>query len=484
MLEPQDARKRRISTRFLPYFPLLVPHPCLQIAQSSTAPLACANLAYAGQNLNATECDMPTTPASASDAIHPPTPQPPLSLPHPPVTPESAAESSALQEECRDTGDAEVVLTPEDPGTGPAEATFPLGIHSAPVTLIALCVAVAALHWAAAVLIPIVLSAVVVSALSPVVTWLQRWHIPRAAAAALLLLGLLGATAGTVYQLSGGAVQVVDSLPLAAKKVRDKMRLESRQPSAIDTVQKAAEQIEQAAAENATPSVARRGVQRVQIERSPLNLQEYLWTGTMGLLSFLGQMTVVVFLSFFALSAGDNFRRKLRRIAGPSLERRKVTVQVMAEINEQVQRYMLVQLLTSVIVGIATGLAFALLGLENAAVWGVIAGVLNLAPYVGSVAVAAASALVAFLQFGSMNMAFAIAGASLAIHTVVGNLLTPWLTSRASTLSPVAVFVSVLVWGWLWGLWGLLLGIPIMMAVKAVCDRVEGLHTVGDLLGN
>lgn len=377
-----------------------------------------------------------------------------------------------------------MVLTPSDPGNGPAEVSVPIGVHSAPMALIALCVALAALHWASAVLIPIVLSALVVAALSPVVSWLQHFHIPRAAAAALLMLGMIGATAGTVYQLSGGAVQVVDALPLAAKKVRDKMRQRSSQPSPIDTVQKAAEQIEQAAAENAAPTVARRGVQRVQIERSPLNLQEYLWTGTMGLMSFLGQMTVVVFLSFFALSAGENFRRKLRRIAGPSLERRKVTVQVMAEINEQVQRYMLVQLLTSAIVGVTTGVVFALLGLQNAAVWGVIAGVLNLAPYVGSVAVAAGAGLVAFLQFGSMDMALAMAGASMAIHTVIGNLLTPWLTSKASTLSPVAVFVSVLVWGWLWGLWGLLLGIPIMMAVKAVCDRVEDLHTVGDLLGN
>ena len=172
------------------------------------------------------------------------------------------------------------------------------------------------------------------------------------------------------------------------------------------------------------------------------------------------------------------------RIAGPSLARRKVTLQVIDEINGQVQRYLLVQLATSAIVGLATGLTYAILGLENAAVWGVIAAVLNLAPYIGSLAVTGASALVAFLQFGTIDMAFAVGGSSLVIHTLVGNLLTPWLTSRASSLSPVAVFVSVLAWGWLWGLWGLLLGIPIMMAVKAVCDRVEDLHAVGELLGN
>ena len=90
----------------------------------------------------------------------------------------------------------------------------------------------------------------------------------------------------------------------------------------------------------------------------------------------------------------------------------------------------------------------------------------------------------AFLQFGTLDMALSVGGASLLIHTLVGNLLTPWLTSRTSSMSPVAVFVSVLAWGWLWGLWGLLLGIPVMMAVKAVCDRVTGLQPLGELLGH
>ena len=359
--------------------------------------------------------------------------------------------------------DGTVVLTPTEPPAEPVSVHVPVGARSASLALIALSAALAVLHWAAAVFIPIAMSALLICALSPVVGWLHRHRVPRGVSAALLLLALSGGLAGTVYQLSDGASQVVDSLPKAASKVRDKMRERARQPSPIETVQKAATQIEQAAAETSAPTVARRGVQRVQIERSPLDIRDYLWSGTMGLMSVLGQLTIVFFLSFFALAAGDTFRHKLMRIAGPSLARRKVTLQVIDEINGQVQRYLLVQLATSAIVGLATGLTYAILGLENAAVWGVIAAVLNLAPYIGSLAVTGASAV---------------------IHTITGNLLTPWLTSRASSLSPVAVFVSVLAWGWLWGLWGLLLGIPIMMAVKAVCDRVEDLHAVGELLGN
>ena len=117
------------------------------------------------------------------------------------------------------------------------------------------------------------------------------------------------------------------------------------------------------------------------------------------------------------------------------------------------------------------------------AVWGVAAAILNLVPYAGALITAGASAMLGFLQFGSLNMALAVGGASLAIHLLVGNLLTPWLTSRTSRISPVAVFVGLLAWGWLWGLWGLLLGVPILMIVKSVCDRVEGFKPVGEFLG-
>lgn len=182
--------------------------------------------------------------------------------------------------------------------------------------------------------------------------------------------------------------------------------------------------------------------------------------------------------------SGDTFRCKLIKLVGPDMSSQKVMLQALDEITVQIQRYLQVQLFTSALVGVLTALALLALGLENAAVWGVVAAVLNLVPYIGSLVTAAASALVAFLQFGSLNMALAVGGASLVIHTVVGNLVTPWLTSRASRLSPVAVFVGLLAWGWLWGVWGLLLGIPILMIVKSVCDRIDDFKLIGEFLGS
>ena len=177
-------------------------------------------------------------------------------------------------------------------------------------------------------------------------------------------------------------------------------------------------------------------------------------------------------------------RTLLLKLAGPWLSSKKITLQALDEITGQIQRYLQVQLLTSALVGVLTGLALWAMGLENAAVWGIAAGVLNLVPYVGSLVTAVASAMVGFLQFGSLNMAMLVGGVSLVIHTVVGNLLTPWLTSRASRMNPVAIFAGLLAWGWLWGVWGLLLGMPILMMVKSLCDRVDDLKPVGEFLGS
>jgi len=143
-----------------------------------------------------------------------------------------------------------------------------------------------------------------------------------------------------------------------------------------------------------------------------------------------------------------------------------------------------VQLGTSLLVGVATWLAFWWIDLDHALVWGIAAGVLNLIPYVGALVLTGAASLHALLQFDSLDKAILVGAVSMGIHVLSGYVLTPWLTSRASRMSPVVVFVGVLAWGWLWGMWGLLLGIPILMVVKAVCDRVEDLKPIGEFLGS
>ncbi len=362
---------------------------------------------------------------------------------------------------------------------------MPVDVRNLSLVVLAILASLFVLQWARAVFIPIMLSVLFSYAFSPLINWLEIKRVPRWLSSAVLLLGLIGSMLLGAYSLRVEAGQLVEALPAAAQKLGQALKSSSgKTDSALETVQKAAAQIEQATRDSAATTGPNRGATRVVIEAARFNIKNYLWTGTVGLMTLIGQVTVVVFLTYFLMLSGDTFRRKLIKLAGPSLTRKKVTLQALHEISGQIQRYLQVQLLTSLLVGILTGLALLALGLDNAAVWGVVAGVLNMVPYVGSLITAAASALVAFLQFGSINMALAVGSASVVIHTLVGNLLTPWLTSRASRLSPVAVFMGLLVWGWLWGVWGLLLGIPILMIVKSVCDRVEDLKPIGEFLGS
>lgn len=362
---------------------------------------------------------------------------------------------------------------------------MPVDIRSLSLALLAILGSVFMMHWASAVFIPVMLGLTFSYALNPVVDWMERLRLPRALGSALLLLSLVGSLGWTAYSLSDDATLFVSSLPEAAQKIRQAARAQRDQPeTAMSKVQKAATQLEQAAKESsATPPTAARGVTRVQIEKAQFNLNDYLLASTPGLLVAIGQATVVLFITFFLLASGKSFRRKLVKLAGPTFTQKKITVQALDEITEQIQRYLLVQVLISVIVGLATWVVYRLIGVEHAAVWGILACVFNFIPYIGSIAVTAGSALVGFVQFGSVDMAVLVAGVSLAIHTISGNLLMPWLTSRSSRMNPVIVFVGVLAFGWLWGVWGLLLGMPALLMVKVVCDHVEDFKPVGELLG-
>ncbi|OGW24909.1 MAG: AI-2E family transporter [Nitrospirae bacterium GWC2_42_7] len=375
--------------------------------------------------------------------------------------------------------------SPESPKTAPLVLRTQVDVYSFSLALLAVLAVIFVLHWAKAIFIPLMLGVMISYALSPPVNLMQKWRITRAIGAAVLLLSIVGGTGALVYSLSDDAVKLIETLPEAAQKIRlARLKERGTSESTIENVQKTATQLEQVASETGAPSPApSRGVTRVQIEKPKLNVKEYLWIGTKGMIVFAGQFTVVLFLAYFMLVSGDTFRRKLVKINGPTFSKKKITHQVLDEITAQIQRYLLVQIFTSILVGVVTWLAFLWIGLEHAAIWGIAAGVLNTVPYLGPVIVTGGIAFFAFLQFGTISVTLLVSGISLVITGLEGYLLTPWLTGRASRMSPVVVFVSVLFWGWLWGVWGLLLGVPIIMIIKAVCDRVEDLKPIGELLG-
>ncbi len=378
---------------------------------------------------------------------------------------------------------------PGGPVLGPnAEVLMrmPVDIRSLSLAVLAVLGCVVMLKWAADVFVPLMIGVMLSYALTPLVDRLVRLRLPRALAAAVVVGGMVGGIGGTVYSLVDDARALVDRLPEAARKVGNALGRPPRpgEGDALQKVGQAALELEKAAQRAAEPKPLPRGATRVVVEEPALNLRDHLWTGTVGLLTLVGQAVIVCFIAFFMLATGDRFRRKLVKIAGPTFGKKKITVQMLDEIEAQIQRYLLVQVFTSVLVGIATWVAFLAIGLQYAAVWGVAAAVLNMIPYLGAIAVTGGAAMVGFLQFGSLEMAFVVGGVSFVIQAIEGYLVTPWLTSRAIRMSPVVVFVAVLAFGWMWGVWGLLLGVPIVMVVKSVCERIDDLKPVSELLGD
>lgn len=368
--------------------------------------------------------------------------------------------------------------------SGDLTAPGAVNIRSVALTVLAFSAAMVILWWAREVFIPIVLGVLISYALEPLVIWLMRLRVPRAAGAALVVTALAFGLGYSAWTLSDDAADIVASLPEAAQKLRQAVRSPRGQPGTIEQMQKAAEDLQKTADATAGPAPAPRGVQRVQVEEPAIAFREYLFWGSASAVAFAGQAVLVLFFVFFLLATGDLFRRKLVRIAGPSLEKKKITVQILNEITTQIERFLFVRVVTGVVVGLATYAAFRIVGLEEASVWAILAGVFNTIPYFGPMIVAGGTAVVAFLQFGTMTMALYVSGISLVITSLEGWLLTPWLTSRTAKTNEVAVFIALIFWGFVWGLWGTLLAVPMLVVVKAFCDNIEDLKPVGELLGD
>ena len=357
-----------------------------------------------------------------------------------------------------------------------------INIRSVALTVIALAATMYILNWAQEAFIPIVLSILISYALEPVVVWLTRIRVPRVIASAAVVAMVTGLLGYGVYSLSDDATAIVARLPEAAQKLRRNMERDDS-PGAIEQVQKAARELQRTADQATGPNPVPKDVTRVQIEEPTINVRQYVTWGSASAMAFVGQAMLVIFFVFFLLASGDMFKRKLVKLAGPSLEKKRITVQILDDINTQIARFLLVRVVTSVVVGLATWIAFRLVGLEEAALWAVAAGVFNSIPYFGPVIVAIATAIIAFLQFGTIAMAAYVSGISLVITSVEGWLLTPWLTSRAARTNEVAMFIGLIFWSFVWGIWGTLLAVPMLVAVKSYCDRIDDLKPIGELLG-
>ena len=387
----------------------------------------------------------------------------------------------------------DALAVPEDVPELDAAALRNSHIHLAAAVL-AVVALVGALYLARAFFVPLLIGILASYALHPLVDGLQALRVPRAIGAALVLALLVGSFSWIGFSISDDAQAVIETLPEAARKLRRELSTarSGAAPSALQNMQEAAQEIEGAATDagakqapgakpRAPASPPPRATAGPSVE--PTWLRDYTLAQSALLVTVAAQAPIVFLLTYFLLASGAHFRRKLVQLVGPSLSRKKDAVRILEEIDSQVQRYLLATLASNVLLALATWLAFLALGMEHAGLWGVAAGIFHFIPYLGPALIALGSGVAAFLQSGSMLFGLAAAGLSLLVAGVVGFAFMTWLQSRFARVNAAVLFIALLFFGWLWGMWGLLLGAPLVAIAKVVFDRVESLKPAGELLG-
>ena len=355
------------------------------------------------------------------------------------------------------------------------------------LTIIATVALLFALQAAHKFLIPVMFGIFIAYTLNPLVVWLERIKIPRLAGATLVMVILIGGVAGAANTLTSEFESIMQSLPEVSHKLsRALASNQTGKPNAMQRMQAAATEIESATAGDVA-AINKPGTRSVVINSAPaapsLRISELVLAGSMGAAGFLGETVVVLFLVFFLLLSGDTFKRKLVKLTGPSLSNKKITVHILDDINSSIQKYMFMLLVTNSLLTVLMWVAFRWIGLENAGAWALGAGLLHVIPYFGPLLITVLTGLTAFMQFGTVSMALLVSGTSLAIATLVGTFVTTWMTGRIAKMNAAAVFIALLFWGWLWGIWGMLLGVPIVVIIRVVSEHIEGMQPVAELLG-
>lgn len=347
--------------------------------------------------------------------------------------------------------------------------------------ILAFIALVGALYLARSFVVPLLIGILASYALHPLVDVLKKCYMPRPIGAAVVLLLLVGGVSWVTISLSDDTAAVIEKMPDAARKLRENLSEKRTGSTALQNMQEAANQLEGAAADAGAKPGAR--ATTIHAREPTAWLHNYALAQSSLILSIIAQTPVVILLTYFLLASGTHFRRKLVQFVGPTAARKNDAIAILDEIDVQIQRYLLTILISNVLAGVGTWLAFEALGIEQAGVWGVVAGVLHFIPYLGPTMVALGAGMAAFLQFGSIFTALLAVGVAILVSGIVGLGFSTWLQSRFASVNSAILFISLLFFSWLWGVWGLLLGGPLVAITKVICDRVKSLKPLGELLG-
>jgi len=325
-------------------------------------------------------------------------------------------------------------------------------------------------YFAKVILMPLSLAVLLTLWLAPVVRAMKRVRLPEPVGAAILVMGLAAAFACAVYLLFDPGTRWIESAPQVLRQAEFKLR----------GFKKSVQQVTEAAAKvEEITSVDGKKPDASRVVTTEPRLASRVLAGTQ---SALPSVAATIVLLYFLLASGDLFLRKLVRVT-PGLDRRRRTVRITRAIQSNLGRYLITVSCINAGLGLVTGVAMHLLGMPNPVLWGVMVAMLNFMPYIGAALSLGVLTMVAFLTFDGLGQILAMPAAFFVLTALEGQILTPYLTGRRLTLNPVAIFLSMLLWGWLWGVVGALIAVPILMVVKVLCDHVESLAPIGEFVG-
>jgi len=360
-------------------------------------------------------------------------------------------------------GGENVIVVPAE-----SQSAMPLPTHPPTIFLAGLFIlaAFAALYAASPIILPILLAFVLKLLLQPIMRFLERLHVPRAAGALLTILLVVGGLVGFGTALSGPAETWAAKLPEGIPRLLEHLRF-LRAP--FDALQGLLHQAEQVAA-----GPARNGA-TVQM---PGGLTDALFSGMHALVD--GLFTTVLLL-FFLLISGDTFLRRFVEIL-PRFQDKRQAVDISQQIERDVSRYLVTVTAMNAAVGIATAAAMYVSGLGDPVLWGVVAFLLNYVPILGPLTGIGIFVLAGLLSFDSIWRALLPAALYFVIHLIEGETVTPMLLARRFTLNPVLVVMSLIFWFWMWGVPGAILSVPMLAITKIICDRIRPLMAFGHFL--
>jgi predicted PurR-regulated permease PerM len=331
------------------------------------------------------------------------------------------------------------------------------------------------LYFCRSLLLPLVLALLLWLLLSPVVRGLKKLHIPEPLGAGLVLLALLGSVGFGIYQLSGPASDWMQRAPESLRAAEVKLRDLKR---SVQKLGRATEQVERIADVSPAPA-SRAPVVAVSVQSTP-TLRERLVSQATDLVT---DAVVMLILLFFLLASGDLFLRKLIRVL-PRLEDKRRAVDIARQVERDISGYLSTVTMINLALGVAVAATFALIGVPNPLLWGAMVTFTNFVPYLGPAINYGVFAMLGLLTFDTVPRMLLPVGLFLVLNVLEAYVLSPMILGKRLTLNPVVLFVSLTFWGWLWGIVGAILAVPIMVVFKIFCDHLEPLAPIGEFLGD